>query len=296
MEKKRKILFIINPISGVGNKKEILPLVEKHIDGCDCEWKISYTEKRNHGFEIAQKEHPNYDAIVAVGGDGSVNEIGSALIGTDCALGIIPYGSGNGLARHLKIPLGAEKAIERIANYNREKIDTGTVNGIPFLGTCGFGFDAHVAHKFDTFGQRGFISYVRLVTSEYNSYKESYFKVNGKNLKIEKNAILCSIANSSQFGNGFTISPNSDIQDGVFELIFLERFNMIKAPFVTGKFFTRSIHTSPHFSSTTFREEIEIEVVRQNKTEDFYFHIDGEPIKGDDLFRIKIIPQSLYVI
>lgn len=288
-----KILFIINPISGVGKKNTIPFLIEKKMKNSAIEWRILYTERRKHGATIARDEASNYDAIVAVGGDGSVNEIGSALIGKACALGILPCGSGNGLARHLKIPLKLDKAIERIVAFNVIEIDTGLVNETPFLGTCGFGFDAHIAQKFDTFGKRGFLSYARLVIKEYNHFQAPRFTISGKDFEDVKDVILCSVANSSQFGNGFTISPNSDIQDGIFELVYLERFKWIKAPFLTQKFFTGKIQKSKHFSTRAFQHELKLTV---HSDQEMYFHIDGEPQKGKNEYILKIQPKSLKII
>ena len=122
MTDKKKILFIINPISGVGKKNIIPPLIEQHINADGFDYKIKYTEYRNHGHEIALEGKEQYNAIIAVGGDGSVNEIGSALVNSEAALGIIPCGSGNGLARHLKIPLKPADAIKRINLFNKTKI------------------------------------------------------------------------------------------------------------------------------------------------------------------------------
>ncbi len=289
----RKILFIINPVSGVGKKNTIPPLIDKYLPADKFSWDIRYTEKRKHGAEIATAEKENYDAIIAVGGDGSVNEIGSALIDQKCALGIIPCGSGNGLARHLHIPLKVAGALKRIAAFKPFPIDTGLVNDKPFLGTCGFGFDAHVAEKFDSFGKRGFLSYARLVVREYNRYQLPTFKISGKDIDIEKEAVMCSIANSSQFGNGFTISPNSDIQDGIFELVLLDRFGWLKAPAVSRKFFSKSIQTSKYFSSVAFKEELNIAV---SESEVVYYHIDGEPLQGNGNFKIQIRPKSLTLL
>lgn len=293
MSEKKNILFIINPISGVGKKNTIPPLIEKHLPSAQFTWKIRYTEKRNHGAEIAAAEKNNYDAIIAVGGDGSVNEIGSALIDSSCALGIVPCGSGNGIARHLKIPLNLQKAVQRIALFSDIRIDTGLVNETPFIGTCGFGFDAHIAHKFDLFGKRGFLSYAKLVIREYSHYKPPIFKITKGGAAFEKKAMLCSVANSSQFGNGFTISPHSDIQDGLFEMVFLDRFNWIKTPIIAGKFFSKSIHTSNHFTTLSFAEPLQIDVEGHSE---YYYHIDGEPLKGQGHFLISIQPKSLSVL
>jgi len=293
MIKPKKILFIINPISGIRRKKTIPILIEKKFQNKSIEWEIQYTEKRKHGAEIAAREANRFDAIVAVGGDGSVNEIGSALIGQKCALGILPCGSGNGLARHLKIPLKLEKALERISDFNLFEIDTGLVNETPFLGTCGFGFDAHIAEKFDSFGKRGFFSYAKLVISEYKKYEMPTFTIKGSDFESVKNVILCSIANSSQFGNGFTISPNSDIQDGIFELVFLDRFKWRLAPIIAVKFFSRSIHTSKHFTTLSFQNDVTISI---NSSGTHFYHIDGEPLRGDGEYKLSICKKSLKMI
>lgn len=293
MTGRKKILFIINPISGLGKKNKIPGLLEKYLNREKFDLEIEYTQKRKHGAEITKEFRSQFDAIVAVGGDGSVNEIGSELINHECALGILPCGSGNGLARHLKIPLDISKAIQRIGDFNPIKIDTGKVNDKPFLGTCGFGFDAHVAHKFDSFGKRGLISYIKVVISEYTKYEMPTIRISGKDFEEVKNVILCTVANSSQFGNGFTISPNSDIQDGIFELVFLERFHWIKSPVIASKFFSRSIHTSKHFSRRAFTDEILIQI---ESTTPCFYHIDGEPFSDANEFKLTIEPRSLFIL
>lgn len=293
MSHQKNILFIINPISGVAKKNKIPPLIEKYFSESNFKWEIAYTDYRGHGGEITRDRKDNFDAIVAVGGDGSVNEIGSQLVGHHCAFGIIPCGSGNGLARHLKIPLKLHEAVQTIAKYQPTKIDTGKINDKIFIGTCGVGFDAHIAEKFDHFGKRGFLSYARLVMREFNHYQMPEFEISGPELSIKKHAFMCSIANSSQFGNGFTISPHSDIQDGQFELVLLKKFNWIESPFLTGKFFNSRIDKSKHFECIRFSQELKITV---NQSTEFLYHIDGEPFKGEGKYTIQILPLSLNVL
>ncbi|MBK9592182.1 MAG: diacylglycerol kinase family lipid kinase [Crocinitomicaceae bacterium] len=293
MSEQKKILFIINPISGVGKKNTIPPLIEKYLDKTKFRYEISYTKHRGHGKEIADAEKDRYDAIVAVGGDGSVNEIGSSLVGSNCALAIIPCGSGNGLARHAKIPLKLKNAIERINKFESTQIDVGSVNGKIFLGTCGFGFDALVAKKFDEYHQRGFAGYVKLVIREFKKYKPNTyaFEVDGKT--IERTAFMCSVANSSQFGNGFTISPLSVLQDGKSEWIFLEHVKFYRLPLLAGRFFNRTIHHSKHFESFTFDSSLTIRMLNTNPA---YLHVDGEPAGAADTFQIVIHPLGLNLI
>ncbi len=293
MTDQKKILFIINPISGVGKKNSIPPLIEKYLDKTKFHYEISYTKYRGHGAEIAFLEKDNFDAIVAVGGDGSVNEIGSALVGSKCALAIIPCGSGNGLARHAKVPLKYEKAIERINDFKIQKIDVGKVNDKIFLGTCGFGFDALIAKKFDEYHKRGFASYVKLVMREFKKYKSNTysFQLNGK--AFERKALLCSVANSSQFGNGFIISPLSDLQDGKFELIFLEHVSWFRFPGLVRRFFNGTIHQSKHFESFSFSSNLAVSLSDVAQT---FLHLDGEPSESDTTFQLEIIPLGLSLI
>ena len=257
------------------------------------EFEVSLTEHRGHGKEIAAAEHQNFDAIVAIGGDGTVNEIGSELKGTKCAMGVIPAGSGNGLARHLKIPLNVKSAIERIDSFSPKAYDTGMVNNLFFASTAGFGFDGHIAELFDKYPKRGFLSYAKLIAREYKKYEplDYVIEVNGEEIKCK--SLLCAIANSSQFGNGFTISPDSDMQDGKFELVMIEKFPFIETMAVGTRFFTQTIKNSKHFKAIQFEKSLKIQVGSENP---IYFHVDGEPLEGGSKFQIEIKPKSLLII
>lgn len=290
---KKKLLFIINPISGVGKKNIIPKLLEKKIDKTQFDYRIEYTKQRGHGSDIAREQHPYFEAIIAVGGDGSVNEIGKELVNKNCALGIIPCGSGNGLARHAKIPLKIEKSIERINDFTITKIDTGKVNDKIFLGTCGFGFDAYIAWKFDQYHSRGFSSYIRLVLKEFKNYQPKNFEIVCGENKLIKSAFLLSIANSAEFGNGFKISPLSNFSDGKFELVSLEKTSYLKSIFLARKFFNGSIHHSKKFSSFSFEHAMEI---RTTDNLNVPFHVDGEPCGTSDSFTIEVNKSSLNLI
>lgn len=289
--KKKQLLFLINPISGIGKKNIIPALINKAIDPEKFVCEIRHTEYRQHAHEIARSEHPNFDAIIAVGGDGSVNEVGSALIHTNCALGVIPGGSGNGLARHVGVPMDHEKALQRINRFEKTKIDTGSVNDHIFLGTCGFGFDAHIAQKFDEYHKRGFASYIRLVIREYRKYLPTNLKVTTDTHTSQYSALMCSVANSSQFGNGFTICPQSVIDDGKFELIFLQKFPLYKAPLIAWRFFRRTIDKSRYFSFVSFHDHVTIQCMKE-----LPFHADGEPLGKAESFHVTLSSRSLIMI
>lgn len=293
---KKKILFIINPISGVGKKNKIPKGILKHLDLDKFEYDLAFTNYKKHGYEISLTEKHNYDIIVAIGGDGTVNEIGSALVNSKCILGIIPSGSGNGIARHLKIPRSIKKSIKRLNELDTVTMDTGTVNDHIFIGTCGFGFDSHIAQKFDEFHKRGLASYIKLINKEYFHFKNIRYSINFKGEKdnYKMQAIMCSVANTSQFGNGFNISPFSKVDDGQFEIVFIKKIKYNSAPKLLRQIFSKKIHKSKHFNQTNSEKAFSIELMNQTTP---LFHIDGEPLKSDtNIFEIKINQKSLTVI
>ncbi|MEZ4923774.1 MAG: diacylglycerol kinase family protein [Crocinitomicaceae bacterium] len=292
MNSKKNILFLINPISGIGKKGDIPDLIKTHI-GSEHNTEIQYTEHVGHGKEITASRHHEFDAIIAIGGDGTVNEVASQLINTKCALGVIPAGSGNGLARHLKIPLTAKSALERIASFQPEQYDTGTVNGEFFVGTCGFGFDGYIAYLFDHYHKRGFISYAKLIAREYMNFEPIEFEVSVDGELSTHKALVCAVGNSSQFGNGFTISPDSNMQDGVMELILIDKFPLIDTPAIGTRFFTQTIHNSKYFHRLQFKQEARISV--KNYSEGYY-HLDGEPRSGMTDFTVNCFARNLLIL
>lgn len=287
---KTRIRFIINPISGVG-KKGILPeLIEKNIDKERFEYDIQYTEYRKHAKQLAHDSSvEGYDIVCAVGGDGSVHEVGTALIGTNTKLAIIPVGSGNGLARHLGIPLNIEKAIQNINNMQVMQMDTVLVNDKPFLNAGGYGFDAIIAKKFDESRKRGFMSYVKLVMREFMRYNPVNVTVdiNGQVKKLP--VLLCTVANASEFGNGFCISPKSDVTDGKIELFLLKPFSIWSAPRLAYQFFRRKSDRSRYAEIISF-EKARIILSKQ------IAHYDGEPFDVRSELNVQVIPKSLNIL
>lgn len=287
---KKKISFIINPISGLGKSNTLPALLEKHLDHSIFDYEIIRTEYSKHA-KIISKElvAKGVDIICAVGGDGSVHEVGTALIGTKTALAILPTGSGNGLARHLHIPLNLVDAIKAINKHQFISIDTGLVNDKQFLGVGGYGFDALIAKKFDLSHTRGFMSYVKLVLKEFYCFKPLKVKVELPGDTFESSVILCSVANSSQFGNGFTISPNSNLSDGKFELCILKPFPWWKTLSLAYRFFTRSIHKDSYSQIISF-DKARLTLERQ------IAHYDGEPFRVRKEINIEVNPKSLQVL
>lgn len=172
---KTKILFIMNPKSGVGRKDSIPELIDKYIDKDLFDYQIANTEYAGHATELAQQAtQDKIDIVAAIGGDGTVNEVGKALVNTDTAIGIIPTGSGNGLARHLAIPVNIKKSLQILNQACIHELDYGTINDIPFFCTCGMGFDAFISMKFAEAGKRGVITYVQKVLEEGLKYEHRH--------------------------------------------------------------------------------------------------------------------------
>lgn len=290
MNNKKHIRFIINPISGVGQKGIIPPLIENHLDKDMFTYDIAFTEYKGHGSEIAREASKNnVDIVCAVGGDGSVHDVGTALIGTETKLAIIPVGSGNGLARHLNIPLNIKDAIECINKDSAILMDTVKVNNRSFLGIGGYGFDAVVAKKFDTYGRRGLRGYVSLIIKEF-------FKFNPINVSIDLDGkvktlpvFFCTIANSSQFGNGFIVSPKSNVTDGKLELYLLKPFSVWNIPKLIYQFFMHKGDKSKFAEVISFKQA---KIKLTNKIA----HYDGEPIDVKKEIDVCVVPHSLNVL
>ena len=232
MEKKR-IRFIVNPISGTQSKKSILELIGKHIDKDKYDFDIVPTRFAGHAIELASIAAAEaVNIVVAIGGDGTVNEVARSLTHTDTALGIIPCGSGNGLARHLQIPMDAKKAIDIINEGAVSLIDYGKINDIPFFCTCGVGFDAFVSMRFAKSGRRGLLTYLENMLQESLIYKPETYEIelnDGHETKTLK-AYLIACANASQYGNNAYIAPQASLDDGLIDVTVLEPFTVLDVP------------------------------------------------------------------
>ena len=288
---KKKIQFIINPISGVGRHKLIEKYLDKKLDKSIFDHKISYTQAPRHGTKIAGEAIKNeYEIVVAVGGDGSINEIAQKLTGTNTILGVIPTGSGNGLAHHLKIPVNIINAIEVINKLKTIKIDTATINDKLFVSIAGVGFDAHVAKKFAKNKRRGFLTYFKIVAREYPRYKPKNYELIIDGKKFNRKALFISFANSDQFGHYTSIAPKAEIDDGLIDVCIVNKFPLVEVPFIAHLLYWKQIDKSKYIEIIKAKE---IKLIQEkNRT----INLDGEPVKiGKELF-IKINPLSLKII
>ena len=177
-ESMKRIIFIVNPVSGTQSKEAILNLLDDKIDKTRYTWEVAYTKRAGHAIDIAtEAAEKEIDIVVAIGGDGTINEIARSLVHTNTALGIIPCGSGNGLARHLHIPMDPRKALDILNEGTSDIIDYGKINGINFFCTCGVGFDAFVSLKFANAGKRGPLTYLEKTLLESLKYEPETYEI-----------------------------------------------------------------------------------------------------------------------
>ncbi|MDO5016924.1 MAG: diacylglycerol kinase family lipid kinase [Porphyromonas sp.] len=287
-----KYLLIANPISGT--KKDIAPMihkVEERIVAEGHEVSLQTTEHEGHGYQLAQEAlDSDYDVIVAVGGDGTVNEVAHALVGSDKILGVVPNGSGNGLARELLIPMDAKAATDTLLRHSVATIDTCTVNGTPFFVTCGIGFDAKISKEFARSESRGIRTYAKEAITQFFNYepKDYHLLIDGR--EVTATAFLVAVANASQYGNNAFIAPTASMVDGLLDVTILKSFPNVEAPKIAFQLFTKDIDNS-EFTSLYKGKEIII----QSATPVNY-HIDGEPMPKAKELEIKINPHSLNVL
>jgi diacylglycerol kinase (ATP) len=288
---KKVILFIINPISGIGKKKNIEELIGKHVDATLFDFQVKHTKCPGDGTGLAKDAViAGVNVVVAVGGDGTVNEIGQALVSSETALGIIPTGSGNGLARHLKIPFDFNKAIDVINRCKIRKIDTATINDQVFLSIAGVGYDAYVAKKFADAPKRGFFTYFRIVSNEYPLYrpKKYILEIDGKIIK--RKALLITFANSNQFGNNTSIDPQAKLDDGLIDVCIVRRIPLFLVPFYVPMLFSKTFHKTHYIE--IIRAKTAIVTRKKGKT----IHLDGDPSKTGKVLEMKVNPLSLNII
>lgn len=288
---KKKVVFIINPVSGVFKKDNVAGLIDSYLDKSKYEHSVEFTEAPGHATEICKSQVENgVDIVIAVGGDGSVNEIAKGLVGTNTILGIIPAGSGNGLAHHLKIPVNYKKALNIINIGKVIKIDTGSINDILFVSIAGIGFDGFVASKFAKSKRRGFLSYLRIVTEEYPKYKPKKYHIEVNKKKFSRRALFITFANSDQFGYHTSIAPGARIDDGLLDVCIMKKPPIIELPFLANLLYWRKIDKSKYIE--TFQSD---ELVLSTKKKR-WVNIDGEPMKIRKKLHVKVHPQSLNII
>ena len=288
---KKKAVFVINLISGTSDKAAIPGLIDQYLDKTKFEYEIAITQYAGHASEIASKaKDDGVDVVVAVGGDGTVNEVARAIVHSNTALGIIPCGSGNGLARHLLLPLNVRKAIDVINRSEVRQLDYGIINGYHFFSTCGMGFDAFVSMKFAEAGKRGPITYVENVLREGLKYKPETYTIEDENSTLQYKAFLISCANASQYGNNAYIAPQASMSDGLMDVIIMEPFDVFEAPQISIEMFSKTLDKNSKIK--TFRTRH----LHIHRDKPGVIHYDGDPVMTGADIDIELKPKGINII
>ncbi|WP_439882200.1 diacylglycerol/lipid kinase family protein [Pontibacter sp. MBLB2868] len=285
------IRFIVNPVSGPKSRVDVAARIQSLLNHEKFKHDIVYTTHAGHAPELARKAaDKGYEIVVAVGGDGTVNEVAQGLLYSETALAILPKGSGNGLARHLKIPMGLDGALKALNRGQISTIDSGSINGHAFFTTAGIGFDAYISSVFAGNKKRGLQTYVELVMKEVLSYKHLPIKARINDNSFDTNCYVMAFANAAQYGNNAYIAPMADIQDGLLDVCLVRKLDLVKALHLSYCMITKqlaNVDSAEYFKTTHVKVETE---------EPMMFHADGDYKGKATDFEVEMKPLSLKVL
>lgn len=283
-----KSLFLVNPRSGAKRRYDISALIRENAT---ADYDVRLCERKEDlDAVIDEAEREGFDVVYAVGGDGTVHEIAKRLIGRAPALGILPIGSGNGFARHIGLPMEPRASLRACGQRRIVTIDTGLVNGIPFLGTLGIGFDALIADRFASSQVRGFATYAQIGLREFFRYRPEEYELTIDGELLRRKAFTIAVANSSQYGNDARIAPHASVTDGLLDVVLLDDVSFLGAVALFPRLMRGTIDRSPH---VTTRRGRHIEIRRHAPGP---AHLDGEPFTLPELLTIDVQPASLRVL
>lgn len=286
-----RVFFIINQCSGRNYQQN---LEDKLLSRCrqnGLQPTVEFTAHPGHATELAKKAaHNQYPVIFAVGGDGTVNEVANGLIHTPAAMGILPNGSGNGLARHLKIPMNPLKAFDLLHTGTTMSMDGMLINGRYSFNVAGIGFDGYIAEQFGRNGKRGLVGYLMTVMREFPRFREFPLEAMVDGSPLHDRLLIAAVANSSQFGNGATIAPAASICDGKMDICLIHKVSYFRAVHFLTQLFTGKLDRSP---SVKIFQATEFNVVLKHPV---CYHIDGEPCGATTRFSATLDPGCLNII
>lgn len=292
-EGKKKIIFIVNPKAGISPKSKVVIelLAGNIIPSSRFTPEVVFTERAGHATEIAKDAIARgFDIVVASGGDGTVNEVACAMVNTGIPMGILPAGSGNGLARCLGISMSYALALRTIIRGNTKLMDVATVNDKLYTSIAGIGFDAHVAQKFSETFIRGMLSYLQIILKEFSAYKPLTYNLIIDGKSMEKHALMIIFANSNQFGFNTRIAPDAKVDDGLLDICVFKKMPVSQLLNV-GYHMLRGTSAKSGYAEYFKGKEISIENVDNSM-----MNIDGEPIMVDQPIKISVKPLALCVI
>jgi YegS/Rv2252/BmrU family lipid kinase len=289
-KERQRCSFIINRIAGTSSLPNLESLVNKTLNSKLFIPDFYYTEYHRHAEVIAKDlVSQQVPFIIAVGGDGTVNQIGAQLIGSSSSLGVIPTGSGNGFARHLKLPMSPDDSIKLINKRTIKSIDTGLINDIPFLNVAGVGFDGHVSNVFHSYEKRGLSGYAKIILKEFSPFKSQTVLLETEDGEFKQEAFMVCFANGRQFGNRIYISPKASMSDGKLDVCLLKKPKFSYIPRMFFKMINKRELPEKYFKDYKAKTIL--------LTHNFkYFHIDGEPFNAPHELRVKCVPSSLNVL
>ncbi|ALD22593.1 diacylglycerol/lipid kinase family protein [Hymenobacter sp. DG25A] len=290
MPAKPRICFILNPASGTNRRQDVPALLARYLHPDAVDYEVLHTEYAGHAVQLArQAANSGCRIVVAVGGDGTVNEVGRGLVGTQAALGILPRGSGNGLARHLHIPLGLGAAIQRLNEPEFQRMDVGRINGREFFCTAGLGFDAHVSKCFAEAGTRGLATYVQVALREYRRFQPVPVQVHFNEKILTTDCYVLAFANAAQYGNNAYIAPLADIRDGLLDLCLIDALPLMRAVRVGLGLALGDLPTS---GAAAFHTASKVRVTAATA---LGFHVDGDYVGENTEFEVELLPLALEV-
>ena len=288
---KTNLFFIANPISGTHDKQPIIDALPRYLPSERFEWTVAWTNHRGHAAELAAKAaEQGTDICVAIGGDGTVNEVARSLRHKDTALAIIPMGSGNGLAHHIGIPMDPMGALRVLAECKILPLDYGLINDIPFFCTCGMGFDAFISEKFAGSGKRGLMTYIENTLRGGLSYEPETYDIEVDGQKEHRTAFLIACGNASQYGNNFYIAPQASISDGLLDVTVMEPFSMLNAPQIVMQMLNKTLDTNPHIHTFQCRH------LHVRRKQAGLIHYDGDPAEAGTDIDIRLVPGGLRTV
>jgi diacylglycerol kinase family enzyme len=268
---RKNILFVVNKYAGIGFPSDLEGLVKRVCEKNSASCSIEFTQRKGHAIELAREAQTRgFDEVIAVGGDGTMNEVARGLIDSKIPMGIVPRGSGNGLARHLGIPLKITDAVDQIFDSR-------------------IGFDGHITNLFGIKSTRGLIGYITLTVQEFLKFKEFETEIilNGKS--IRRDAFIIAIANSSQYGNNAQIAPSASVCDGLLHVNVMKRVPLFRLDFIYSFF-------SGQLAESSFCEFMEAPSLKIKTTKSIEYHVDGEPCGSNDTFDIELFPAALHIL
>ncbi|HRG08189.1 MAG TPA: YegS/Rv2252/BmrU family lipid kinase [Cyclobacteriaceae bacterium] len=288
----KQVLFIINKYSGTGYKPAVEGRLLSFCQQAGLEAHLEFTQGRGHATQLAREasQSKNFDVVFAMGGDGTVNEVAKGVVNTNQVMGIIPKGSGNGLARHLGIPLDFKKCLGYIPSEEVIAMDSFTVNNHLSINVSGIGFDGHIADLFGKNGKRGLANYARLVLQEFMMYNEISGEIFIDGTSVQAKAFVIAFANSSQFGNNARIAPYASVCDGELDISFVKKVPFLEAPAFAYKMFSGTLDKSNYIKLLKGKE------ISLRFSEPVAFHVDGEAMQAERKFEVKINPGSIRLL